>query len=181
MRSFIALELPEHVKANLYHMSETLKNSGIVVGKFVEKDNLHLTLKFLGDIDEPLTEEIIEKLNEVKMKKFEVETGDAGFFPSREYIRIIWIELISKELLELRKDINNKLMKIGFLEEERGFSSHITLARIKSVKNKELFLDELSKLHLKKQKFLVDNFVLMKSELTRKGPVYKIIGNFELR
>ncbi len=180
MRSFIAIPLPDYIKANLFHISETLQNSKLARGKFVEKNNLHLTLKFLGDIDEAREFEIEEKLREIKMKKFEAETGEVDFFPSREYIRIIWVELIAKEILRLQKEINNKLIGIGFLEEERGFSPHITLARIKAVKNKSLFLEKLDHFHIKTQKFLIDNFVLMKSELTRKGPVYKVMKRFEL-
>jgi len=180
MRSFIAIELPKHVQSQIFHVSETLKNSGVVVGKFVEKENLHLTLRFLGDTDEQKIEEIKKELSGIKMKKFEAETGNMGFFPSPEYIRIIWIELISKKIHDLQKKINDELMKIGFLEEERGFSSHVTLARIKAVKDKNLFLSELNKLHFKKQKFSIENFVLMKSELTPKGPIYKVIGEFKL-
>jgi len=180
MRAFIAIEFPEEIKTDIFHNFEKLKETGIVSGNFVEKENLHLTLKFLGDLNEEKAKKIQEKLSEVNFRKFRVKIGEIGFFPKEKYIRTIWIELKAEEIQKLQKIIDDKLFEIGISKDEREFTSHITAVRIKSVKNKDIFLERLKKLRIKKQDFEVSNFSLIKSELTARCPIYKKIADFKL-
>ena len=113
MRCFIAVELPESIKAEIFHKFENLKESGIVSGKFVEKENSHLTLKFLGELTEEQIEDIKKKLSEVKFEKFNAELGNVGFFPNENYIRVIWVEILSEDVFRLQEEIENKLNEIG--------------------------------------------------------------------
>ncbi|MEK6875751.1 MAG: RNA 2',3'-cyclic phosphodiesterase [Nanoarchaeota archaeon] len=185
MRCFIAIELPEHVKARIFHEFEIIKNSGVVIGNFVEKNNLHLTLKFLGDVNEEQILQIKEKLSVIgsKFSAFEAETGEFGFFPSEEYIRVLWSEVRDKnnEIRNLNENIESSLNEIGFASENKEFTSHITTARIKLIKNKSIFFEKIKKIKKIKEKFKIKEFVLIKSELTRQGPVYKILEKFSLR
>jgi len=185
MRVFIAIELPEYVRANIFHAFENLKGLGLGRGNFVGKDNIHLTLKFLGELSEEEIENIKKKLSEIKFKKFETETGKIGFFPSEEYIRVIWIELVDKDkdgkIYDLQKIIEDKLEEVGIMKDTREFQTHITIARIKSIKNKQVFLEKVKGINIKKMRFNVENFSLIKSELTRIGPIYRILEKFNLK
>jgi len=179
MRVFIAINLPEDIKAKVFHEFEIVQNSGLVTGNFVEKENLHLSLKFLGEVSEEEIEKIKKKLSEIKFKKLDVEIGKIGFFPDENYIRVIWVDLIADELKKLNELVEKAMFALGF-NEEKDFTSHITIARIKSIKNKDLLHEKLKKIKLKKLSFKINKFSLIKSELTPRGPVYKIIKEFEL-
>ncbi len=178
MRVFIAIEPSEHVKAKILHESETLQNKNFFKGRFVDKKNLHLTLRFFGDISEEELNNIEEKLKEIKFKKFECEAGKAGVFDSEEHIKVIWVELISEELKEFQKRIIDKFPEMP--SDYKEFSSHITLARVNSVINKEGLVEYIRNMHFKNLKFEVDEFLLMKSELTEFGPIYRVIERFKL-
>jgi len=181
MRAFISIELPENVKAGIFHTFEKLKGSGFCSGNFVEKNNLHLTLKFLGDISEEDAEKIAQKLSEIDFRKFAAETGEISFFPNEDYVKVIWVELVSKEIFGIKKIIEEKLSEIGIPKEEREFSSHITVARIKNIKDKVKFAEKIKDLKSEKYFFIIDELSLIKSELTKEGPKYKVLKNFVFR
>ncbi len=181
MRAFISIELPESVKKEIFRISEKIKNSGLVSGNFVKKDNLHLTLRFLGDrVSEEKINQIKKELSEIILPKFKATTGKIGFFPSDKYIRVIWVALEADELSRLKGIIENKIHELGMNKEKREFNSHITFARIKSVKDKDAFLKLVSGLDIKKMSFEVEKVSLIKSELTKDGPIYKKIMDFPL-
>jgi len=180
MRAFIGIELPEKLKSDIFHKFGQIEEAGIVGSKFVEKGNLHLTLKFLGDISEEQAKDIHKKLSEIKFKKFEAKIGKIGFFPNEDYIRVVWIDLIAKEIFDLQKNIEEKLANLKLPEENKEFQSHITIARVSKLKDKNIFLDKIRRINIKKSSFSVDKFSFIKSELTRQGPIYKIIKEFNL-
>ncbi len=172
MRCFISINIPEKIQREIKKIQDKLPE---VKNKKTELKNLHLTLKFLGEINEEKTEEVKKKLREIKFKKFESEIDKIGIF-SEEFVRIIWLHLTNSD--ELQKIIDGKLKKL--FQPEKRFMGHLTIARVKSVKNKEKFLDKLKKLKISKIKFAVDKFYLMVSELTSEGPEYKIIEEYLL-
>ena len=181
MRVFISIELPEQIRKEISKEFEKLENSGFVAGNFVNKNNIHLTLKFLGNISEEQVEKIKKKLSDISFPKFEVKIGDIGFFPSEQYVRIIWVGLLADELKKLKEIIDKNLLEIGINSDGREFSSHITVARIKKINNKDNFLKKIKELKLKKMSFTVEKVALMKSELTRDGPNYKTLGELNLK
>jgi len=181
MRCFIAVEIPEHIRVEIFHVFEKIKQSGLVAGNFVEKENLHLTLKFFGELNKDEIVKIKKELSEIEFKKFNAETGSIGFFPNEDYIRILWVELAGAEISKLHKKIDDKLFESGIKKDDKNFSSHITVARINSVKDRKMFMQKIKEMKLKKEKFSVDNFSLIKSELTPEGPIYKILEKFELK
>src|SRR4030042_1702207 len=131
MRTFISIELPEDIKKEIFDEYKKISNDGFVVGNFVEKNNLHLTLKFLGDISEEEINKVKEKLSKIKFEKFEIKTGEIGFFPSDKYVKVIWISLDSDNIKKLKDEIETSLFELGITKEEREFSSHVTIAKIK--------------------------------------------------
>ena len=171
MRTFISLDMPEKVKGEIRKIQEQLPE---FFGKKTELENLHLTLKFLGEIDEQKIKLVKEKLKEIKFNKFEAEIDLIGVF-SEKFVRIVWLHLKGAE--ELQKKIDGKLK--GLFEPEKRFMSHLTIARIKSVRDKELFLEKLEEIKFLEIKFNVDCFKLKKSTLTKEKAVYEVLEEYK--
>ncbi len=176
-RCFIAIDLPREAINYIKDIQKLLKKQSLFNGKFTEPENLHLTLKFLGEIDEEKVEEIKKKLREINFDEFEAGLGEVGVF-SKKFIKIIWIKLNGKGVFDLQKQIDDKLKNL-FLEENR-FMSHITIARVKSVGDKKALLDYVQKIKIKNIKFKINKFLLKKSELFLEGPVYEDMESYGL-
>jgi len=172
MRTFISVNMPEEIRKEIKKVQDLLPE---FFGKKTELKNLHLTLKFLGEIKEQIVGEVKEKLREIKIEKFVTEIDEIGVF-SEKFIRIVWLHM--KDCENLQKQIDNALKDL--FEPEKRFMSHLTIARIKKLKDKEGFLQDLKKIKVKKIKFKVDNFYLMKSELTAEGPRYSVLEEYNL-
>ncbi len=173
MRCFLAIEVPDEVKNELVRIGKEFSFSG----KYVEKENLHLTLKFLGEIDEKDIAKIREKIRKIKLSSFLANLGKIGIFPSEKLIRVLWVGVEPADKVralyeEIEKILGNK---------PGGFESHITLARIKSILDKKEFLGKIKKINVKPIEFKVGEFVLKKSILTSKGSVYEDIERFILK
>ena len=180
MRAFISIELPERIRKEIFKEFEKMKNSGLVSGNFVKKENLHLTLKFFGNISEEEIEKIKSKISELSFSKFELFTDGVGVFPSEKYVKILWTKLISNKLKFIKDIIEEKLFEIGINKETREFSSHVTVARVKNVTDRTKFLEKVKTMQIKKMSFEVEKISLLKSELTRNGPIYKVLEEFKL-
>jgi len=172
MRTFISLNIPKEASSKILEIQKKLPE---FQGRKTGQENLHLTLKFLGEVEESRIEEIKKRLEEIKFKKFESEIDEIGFF-SEDFIRIIWLHMTNCG--KLQKIIDERLK--GLFEPEKRFMSHLTIARIKNIKNRKKFLEELKKIKLPEIKLNVDKFYLMKSELTPKGSKYNVIGEYGL-
>jgi 2'-5' RNA ligase len=176
MRLFIAIDLPEQAKENLEKIKSELK--GIKGVKPVDKDNIHLTLKFLGEVSANKAEEISEALEQIKFKPFKVSISQLGAFPNENRIQVLWVDAEPAEpLMELKKQIDAALPRF---KDDHPFKSHITFVRIKYIANdsdKKKILDVLKK-QIGKTEFLVNKFTLYKSDLTPGGPVYEIVNEF---
>ncbi len=169
MRIFIAIELPERVKQEVVKIQKEIDRLGLVKGKFVFPENLHLTLKFLGEISESELRSVKDKLENLKFDNFDVHFDKVGVF-SEEFVRIVWIGLEGEGLFALQKIIDELLEDI--FPKEHNFMAHITIARPKFVEDKEVFLKELEKIDFEKVNFGVDKVVLKESKLTNRGAVY---------
>ncbi len=186
MRVFAAIELPDHVKSRIFHKFETLQGKNLFKGAFVKKDNLHITLKFFGEVSEEKADEIIKKLKEIKLRRFKCKTKGIGFFNNEKYIGVLWVAVgsDSEKLDELQKQIAGKFQENP--SDSEKFNSHITVARVKNFANKankERLLEEIKKIHLSDMEFDINEFVLMKSELMgqrKEGVRYKVLERFKL-
>mgnify|MGYP001614107489 CR=1 FL=1 len=173
-RCFIAIDLPRNAIKEIKNIQKLIGKKFIFTGKFIEEENLHLTLKFLGEIDVDKTEEIKRRLKTIKLKIFNASLNNIGVF-SKRFPKIIWVKFNGAE--ELQKEIDNNLKDL--FEPENRFMSHVTIARIKYINEKKGLVEYLKALKCKEE-FIVDKFYLKKSELLPEGPVYKIIKGFEL-
>lgn len=177
-RCFIALDLPREVINRIKEIQETIKKKNFFYGKFTEPENLHLTLKFLGEISEQEIGEVKKRLQKINLKEFEASLGELGVF-SKEFIRIIWVKLQGEGLWKLQEEIDNILG--GLFVSEKRFMGHITLARVKKIINKQELIDYLKNIKIKNLRFKVDRFFLKKSELFSEGPVYNDIEKYTLQ
>ncbi|MDD5595055.1 MAG: RNA 2',3'-cyclic phosphodiesterase [Candidatus Omnitrophica bacterium] len=187
MRTFIAIELPKQVKDALAELKNQLESSQADV-KWVATQNIHLTLKFLGERDEKKIEKILQILDEVAKENqpYEINLISLGSFPNPNYPRVVWagIDQGATQTKKIAQGLEEKIAKVGIPKEKREFSSHITIGRVKSNLNREKLIQGLdnSKSYLvgKNLRFLVTQLVLFKSTLTPKGPVYEILKTANL-
>lgn len=169
MRTFISIDIPEKIKKEIVKIQSSLPE---FIGKKTEFENLHLTLKFLGEVDEKKIGEIKKRLKKIKLNSFEAEISSIGMFSDR----IIWIGI--RNCVELQKEIDEKFQDL--FEKEKRFMGHLTIARIKEIKDKKKFREEVKKIKIPEMKFIVENFNLKKSKLGRLGPIYEDIEVYKL-
>jgi len=177
-RCFIALDLPREAENEIKGIQNKIKKQNLLIGKFTEPENLHLTLKFLGEIDEEIIDKAKKRLHDIKIQEFEASLGECGIF-SQKFIKIVWIKLEGKGIWELQKKIDESLKDL-FAPEER-FMSHITLARVKKVPDRKKLIEYIKNIKPKNLKFLVNEFFLKKSILQPEGPVYEDIERYLLK
>src|SRR3989338_687305 len=132
MRCFVAVDLPEDVKSGVEQLQRKLSGTGI---SLTEKENLHYTLKFLGEIDENAVRktETVLAVIAAEFNPFRVAVKGVGAFPDLTYIRVIWIG--GQELYELQKAVDEGLS--GTFPRERDISPHLTIARVKFIDDKD--------------------------------------------
>ena len=185
MRAFIAIELPKEIKEALAKLQELLKKTGADV-KWVEPQNIHLTLKFLGEINETQFDKIITALTETAQNfaPFDIRISSLGAFPKIIYPRVIWVG-VDKGDNESGKIASWLEEKIGIPKETRDFSSHITIGRVRSPKNKADLIKDMENLKdyfgRINTEFKVTKISLFKSSLSPKGPTYEILKEVNLK
>lgn len=184
MRTFIALTLPEQIRSRLALLQVELRETDV---KWTAPENIHLTLKFIGEIDEKTLDRIILTLEKFipEKKSYYARVSALGVFPEIHSPRIIWIGLSegNKESCDIAQEIEEKLSDTGISKEERAFTSHITIGRVRSGRNKDRLLrkiNEINSLENEDLRFLVDRVTVYKSTLTPKGPVYEAIKELRL-
>ena len=134
MRLFIAIELPKEVKDYLFSIKDNF-NKDLAKINWVAKSKIHLTLKFLGNVDDKIIPKINEKLKEIKFDAFELELDDFGAFPTENYIRVLWVGVKNfNKVIELQQDVEEKIR--NYFEKDKEFSAHITIGRVKTIKDK---------------------------------------------
>jgi 2'-5' RNA ligase len=144
--------------------------------KFVEPGNLHLTLKFLGEIKDNLVDDIHNRMEESfkDFSRFEVQLRGVGVFPSLRYIKVVWvgIEENKEKLAKMQESLEDNISNLGFKKEGR-FKPHLTIGRVKSPRNKDKLAEIITTMKDKEIDMIrVDRVLLKKSVLTPKGPIY---------
>lgn len=185
IRTFIAIAIPGDVRAKIAELQFTLKNAGGHVS-WPKPENIHLTLKFLGDTDENLINEISNQLNQsVKsISQFKIAIKGVGAFPNLKYPRVIWIGAESEgdQIRHLVSDIEDRIADLGFKKESRPFSAHLTLGRVKEVKGIEPIIERLQQTdNFEAGSFPVEEVRLIKSELHPTGAIYTTLKKFEIK
>lgn len=181
MRCFLAIEITDPaILSNILQFQEELTSINAKI-KFVESKNVHFTLRFLGEIDPSMVEKINQIMKKQPFSGFSLTIQGVGTFPSSQP-RVIWIGISNDDnnCLSLYQNVNRGLKEIGFKPEKRPFSPHITVGRIKFVKDMTLFKKILQKWHSYEFGTVkITKFQLKKSDLTPKGPIYTTLKEVE--
>ena len=184
IRAFISIEIPQEIKGKISLIQEQLKTIETPIS-WVRLDSIHLTLKFLGNITELQIPEIKNCMTTAAngIPPFDVKVKRGGVFPNLNYPRVIWLGLEDRtdSLFKLQKGIDICLEKIGFEPEERGFTPHLTLGRVKSLKGKNHLIRTI---HIYKDievgEIYVDKIKLMRSQLNPTGAIYTVLEEVRL-
>lgn len=185
LRSFIAIELEEEIREKIARLEEQLKRDSQADVKWVKKENLHLTLKFLGNISLLSLNDVYKEIKSAvaQQSPFEIDFKELGAFPSLKAPRVIWLGVDKgrEEVKKLSSLIEEGLSKLGFEREGKEFRAHLTLGRVRSAKNKDRLVESLER--VKVEGFgstWVEKITLMESTLTREGPIYTPLKHFTL-
>lgn len=182
IRAFIAVPLPAHVTEALGRLQAQLKNFGIRM-KYIDPENIHLTLKFLGDIRAVDAGAIGQKLTEAAagFSPIELSAKGLGVFPGIRKPRVLWAGVAGQtEILErLQQIVEEAMAGLGFEKENRRFAGHLTLGRFKGGADSLLLADAIRKYgDFESGPFIIKSLELFESTLTPKGPVYaKLSGH----
>lgn len=178
IRSFIAFDIDnESVIKQFSEAQTTLVNTGADL-KLVKPQNIHMTMRFLGNISPPMVDSIHEEMKKISFAPFDVEIKGLGVFPKLKYARVIWagIRKGADELTNVFNQLEPLLRKLGFKPDSKGFSPHLTIARVKTGRNKAEFIQRIQE--LADYEFGIvraDCLRLKKSVLTPKGPIYSTL------
>lgn len=185
IRTFVALEVPDDVRARAANLIEKLRASDANVG-WVTGDRMHLTLKFLGDVPEQELPEVCTAVRGVceQSSAFEMRLGRAGAFPNVDRPRTIWLGVSegAEPLEALQGEVEHALGELGFRRERRRYRGHLTLGRVRGGGPQQEVLSDLLRRYADFQTphMLADEVVVLASYLDRTGPTYEVLGRFAL-
>jgi 2'-5' RNA ligase len=182
IRCFIAIEIPREIKTSIEEYLIQLRKMSPAI-RWVNAANIHITLKFLGEIKQDLLNNVKSSLKSITevIQPFEIKMGGSGAFPNQKRPRVIWLGLKSQEynkLLGIYEWIENKLVLLGFEKEQRRFTPHLTVGRIKFPQNLTDLFHYMEQYPFPEKQFIVKEIVLMQSLLKPSGAEYHIIDKY---
>lgn len=182
-RLFLAIkfEVDDNFKEKL---SALKSNFAAEKMKWVETENLHLTLRFFGETPEDRIPKIIKAVNSAlkNQKQFSIESNQLGIFGSNYNPKVIWLGFKKEELIiKIQKQIVNELKSANYYPDRRNFVPHLTLARIKRLSDKKYFQNIINRYRYWEDfRFKIDNIQLLESKLHKSGPEYLVVEEFML-
>ncbi len=178
IRSFIAFDIDsEAVRKSLAAVQNLLAQTGADL-KLVEPQNIHVTVRFLGDITPATAEKIFIEMQQVQFTPFNVQIKGLGAFPDLRYPRVVWAGITegADQLRNIFNQLEPRIRNLGFAPDPKGFSPHLTIARVKTGRNKEQLSDFVSKnANYYFGAIKAECLRLKRSDLTPRGPVYSTL------
>jgi len=176
IRTFIAIELPEKIVAAISNIQESIRSYGFKV-RWVRPQNIHLTLKFLGNVREAETEAIGRALlaSANGFAPISMTAKGFGVFPGIKRPRVLWVGVGGQinELIQFQQSLDEELAGIGFPREKRAFKGHLTMGRVKAKIDPKRLLEALKEFAgFESEPFVADKMILFKSELQPAGAIY---------
>ncbi|MBT5110335.1 MAG: RNA 2',3'-cyclic phosphodiesterase [Rhodospirillaceae bacterium] len=168
IRLFAAIPIPEDIRSRLYDL-----RGGVSGAKWVARENYHLSLRFIGEVDQGVARDIDAALFRVRAPAFSVELSGVGYFGKGAKARILWAGVAACDALgHLQSKIEVALMGAGLTEEHRKYAPHVTMARLKRPDGARLdaYVGNHAGFHT--GPIPVDRFVLYSSFLSRSGAIY---------
>lgn len=168
-RLFIAIDFPEFIKEQLLELYDLSIDSA----NWVDSEQLHLTLRFIGEVDGILFDDIRETLSEIRESAFSIAFKGVGFFPPRKHPRVLWAGIDKNDALhQLKKKIDHKLERLRLPADKRKFHPHITLARLKNTPLDTVGTYLCQYNLFKTESFPVKEFSLYSSLLSSQGAIH---------
>jgi len=178
VRSFVSIDLEDQqVLSRIVSIMSSLQALGGDL-KPVEGENIHLTLKFLGNVSTPRLAEVQSSLKQLTFPSFSAEIKGAGAFPNLKHMNVIWVGVNEgwSQVEQIYEQVEKLLYTLGFKRENRPFSPHITIARVRSIRKRDEIANFLQ--HLSDESFgtiTVDKVQLKQSILSSSGPKYSTL------
>ncbi len=175
-RTFIALELSDNLKEGILALTEELSGRG-VRASWARRSTLHLTLKFLGDVEETELREVVDAVARASsgVSSFGFETRSLGAFPSPRRPRVLWVGVEPEvELFALHKALEDELAELGFPRERRRFHPHVTMGRIREPRA-ESIQEVLDELVAPEERVEVLEVRVMRSTLRPGGAIHELV------
>ncbi len=185
LKLFTGIEVGSTIRSSAAKLQTALAGTGAEV-KWVEPENLHITINFLGDVDDRDLHGICKALEAVgrQVPPFRLEVAGVGAFPTMRRPKVLWTGVTNgqDELRTIHEMAEPKLLQLGvYRREERGYTPHLTLGRVKDESHAQTIATELANAaNWRGGDLLIEEFALYASELRREGPVYSIVARFEL-
>jgi len=181
IRSFIAFDLDnEAVLRKITDAQNLLVKTGANL-KLVKPENIHITMRFLGNITPPMVDKIFEEMKKVQFIPFDVKIQGVGVFPHLRYPRVVWVGITegADQMRSIFSQLEPRLGKLGFAPDRKGFSPHLTIARVRSGRNKAELVECISEnVNSEFGVIRAGCLRLKRSDLTPKGPVYSTLKEF---
>lgn len=182
VRLFVALLLPDEIKSAMGKFIAELKPLSVGV-KWVETENLHLTLKFIGETSEKNVASISETIGKAisGSARFDVHIAECGGFPNLRNAKVLWVGMNGADpAAEMAIQIEQSLVPLGIPAENRPFAPHLTVGRIKLKINLNALAEKMENAHFDAGTVTLDRVALVKSTLTPRGPIYENLKVYQL-
>lgn len=175
IRTFICIEAPDSIKERIGELQQTLRRHDAKIS-WVKPSNIHLTLRFLGDVATrsiPAVEAAVERAA-LRSQPVVIEVGTTGCFPSVKRPRVFWVGLtaVPDALADLHAMIEEELALEGFPTDDRRYSPHLTIGRVRSPKNANRVAEELIATGFKRESFQAARVIVMRSNMNPGGSIY---------
>ncbi len=181
IRSFIAFDMNnDTILTKLAAVQKLLVETGADL-KMVAPQNIHITIRFLGNVSPGMVEKIFEAMKKVEFKPFMVQLCGLGVFPSLNYPRVVWagMKVGAEQLKSVAGQLEPYIEALGFPKDTYGFSPHLTIARVRSARNKQLLTEFVAKKAAYDFGTInADCLRLKRSQLSPKGPTYSTLKEY---
>lgn len=182
MRTFVAIDIPEDVRHKIVDLLQVLKPTTNSV-RWTRPEGLHITLKFLGELSPERIEAVKTQLASVRLHApLSLQISGAGYFPSEHSPRVIWLGILAgPELAELAGQVEENLAAVGIPKEDRPFSAHLTLGRLRTPDKIPVVKETLRRREpLEFGSFTAEELFLYESRLSPGGSVYHKLARFPI-
>lgn len=184
VRTFIAAHIPDNHRRQIGEFQQRLKRFGGDI-RWVKPESIHITLKFLGEIDIEMVDAVADAVGNACMNRdaFEIQIVGCGSFPNQHRPRVLWmgIKKGGETLSECAKAIEENLVPLGFKKEKRSYTAHLTLGRVKSPRGISETVSKMMDESFSMDPFVIDSFSLMQSDLQKTGAVYTALRHIKLQ
>lgn len=175
IRTFVCIEVPRSIKDRIESLQRALRINNAQVS-WVKPSNIHLTIKFLGDVPSSKIESVRGAVERAAtgLGEFDIEVSTAGCFPSARSPRVLWVGLgnMPDSLKQLHSNVEVELAREGFPREQKRFSPHLTIGRVRSPQNAARTAEDLIATGFEPETFRATEIIVMRSDLNSSGSIY---------